>query len=694
MTSRVRPNVLAHPSPATGRFLLLIVTVLGGIGLLAGNLIHTSVRYQPFLTVLRTCIATTADEDLRDCMAGEYRIIAVFQLATLVAVALLSLILLALTPLHIVRRHRLKPATVASAQNRVAELSAEAGLGRAPQIYAGPAGQRDAFVFGLPGSYKIVLPKALLVRWRSPGLFDPVVRHELAHLRRHDVPLAWLAATAWLAAIPALLTPIVLSLLRLDFGLVFGFLSRCLVLLAVVWLVRRQVLRSREHDADLLAAQQAGDWRPLWTVLRTSTGPSRSGLRQLISNHPTVAERMAVLADPAKLPGVSFVDGLVAAFLAGTLAPVLSNLLNNVTVSSANLLWSGLVLGPVLGVAVGVGLWRQALIEQVNGEARWPGGIVAGVVTGLILASLLDFSSIGLRTDNLGFSIFFAVVIGAAVTTLSAATGRIWADAAGRLPAGRRGWVISLVINSVFFGTAVWAWQWLRLTAEAAVFGGLDPVTIVIGVGGQLAPLTFVALVPAAVTMAALILRRRVTPVPQWQLDDKVQVYAPISRRPGLAMVLLSGLVPAAAVTLTIFVQHEIAGSPGPSDEAVLARYMFIVLTATFAAMAVSFAGVAFVPRSGAAIGLVSGAVAALAGGLGFSAVNSFVFGNGFNAGFWWQVTSTITGQWFAGYLLLVPLALLTWPIPVRDIPGWALATATTALAGFVCVLGAAIALI
>jgi hypothetical protein len=40
-----------------------------------------------------------------------------------------------------------------------------------------------------------------------------------------------------------------------------------------------------------------------------------------------------------------------------------------------------------------------------------------------------------------------------------------------------------------------------------------------------------------------------------------------------------------------------------------------------------------------------------------------------------------------------VPLALITWPIPWRDVPGWSLAAAATMLAGFVCVTGAAVAL-
>jgi Zn-dependent protease with chaperone function len=690
---RLRPNVLAHPSPTTGRFVLLIVTVLGGIGLLAGNLVHSSVRYRPFLNMVRDCIASTADDaELRTCMDAEYRITAWFQLGGLVVVSLLSLMLLILTPVLIRRRNGLKPATVDAAQNRVAELAAEAGLRRVPRLFAGKAGQRDAFVFGLPGRYRMVLPKALLVRWRYKDLFDPVVRHELAHLRRHDVPLAWLAATVWIAAIPVLLTPILLSLLRLDFGLFPSFFARCVVLLAVVWLVRRQVLRSREYDADLIAARHSGDWRPLWTVLQTSTGRPRGGLRQLISHHPTAAQRMAVLGDPARLPSVSYVDGVVAAFLAGTLAPVFRDLLNNFHSSTWNSLWAGLLLGPVLGVAVGAGLWRQALVEHVNGEAKWPGGVVAGVVSGLLLASLLDFSHIGLGLENITLSIFFAIVIGSAITTLSAATGRIWADAAGRLPAGRRGWIIGLVINSVLFGLALWALQWLLLAVEVSIAGGVDLATFVIGVGGQLGPLTYVALVPVGVTMVALLLRRRVTPVPAWLLDDRIQAFAEVARRPGLPLVLLSGLVPGILVALTAFLHHAIAGSP-VDDADRLSRYLFWVLTGTLAAMAVSFAAVASIPRSGAAVGLVSGAAAALTAGLGISAVNSFLFGNGFSPYFWWLVTSVIAGQWFIGYLLVAPLAMLNWQGPWHDVPGWILATLSTLGAGLVCFAAVIIAL-
>ncbi len=693
MRMRLRPNVLVHPSPTTGRFLLLIVMVVGGIGLIAGDLVHTNFRYHTFTQAMRDCLPGAADyTQLRTCMNPQYRYVAWFQLGGAATMVILSLLLLAFVPGLIQRRHKLKPAAIEGAQARIAELATEIGLRRVPRVFMGPAGQRDAFVFGLPGRYKLVLPKALLVRWRNKTLFDPVVRHELAHLKRHDVPLAWLAATVWIAAIPVLLIPVLLSALRLDFGLTFDFLGRCAFLLAVVWLVRRQVLRSREHDADLAASYQSGDWHPLWTVLQTSTGNPRGGIRQLISNHPTVAARMAVLADPARLQSVSFVDGLVAALLAGTLTPVLNDLFNNILIGTWNFLLVGLLLGPVLGVAVGAGLWRQALIDHVNGERKWPGGVVAGVVCGLVLAGLLDFSDVG-QGINSGFLIVtFSIVLGASATILSAATGRIWADAAGRLPAGRRGWAIGLIVNSLFFGLALWALQWFPLTIEAAVGGGMDLGGFIIGVGGLLAPLTFVALIPVLVTMVALVLRRRVTPVPGWLLDGGPSVYAEVARRPGLPTVLLAGMVPGLIAATAIAIHREIAGKAS-SDAEVLNRYLLWTLTATFAAVAVSFMAVALIPRSGAAIGLVSGAVTALFAGVGVSAFNSFILGAGFSGGFWWQLISVILAQWFIGYLLVAPFALVSWPGTWRDVPGWLLGLISVLASGLVSLIAVGIAL-
>jgi len=101
------------------------------------------------------------------------------------------------------------------------------------------------------------------------------------------------------------------------------------------------------------------------------------------------------------------------------------------------------------------------------------------------------------------------------------------------------------------------------------------------------------------------------------------------------------------------------------------------------------------VPRSGGAIGLVTGLPAAVVGGLGTTALNTFGFGNILDLGFWWLATTTVVALWFLGYLILLPVSLAVWPASWRDVPGWLLATLNVIVAGLVtlCVVGLAIAL-
>ena len=418
-TVRQRPNVLAHPSPTTGRFLLLIGTLLS-VGLLAGTLLHNGLlggqwrdaalacfeRANAAVPVVVDSVDLIAHNDvLSSCMAPTERTRALVSLAGAVAIGLLGLIVVLAMPTVLRRRHRLRPAgpRLQGAVDRIAELSTTAGLRRVPRVLIGPAAQRDAFVFGLPGRYSIVLPTALVVRHKQEAMFDPVVRHELAHIRRRDVPFAWLATGVWVAAIPVLAAPLVVAAIKWDFSLVPSYLWRAAAVMAVLWLVQRQALRSREHDADLHAARQAGDWRPLCAVLELNRSAPR-WWRQFASHHPTVAQRIDILTDPGRVRGVSIVDALAAGFLTALLLPLVNSVIL-VAVSGTELVgWtpylSAALIGPITGLAVGVGLWRQALIDRVTGATTWPGGAVFGVVVGLLIGHLLGLDDLGL--DELG----------------------------------------------------------------------------------------------------------------------------------------------------------------------------------------------------------------------------------------------------------------------------------------------------
>jgi Zn-dependent protease with chaperone function len=700
---RLRPNVLAHPSPTTGRFLLLIASLLS-TGLLVGATVHNGVQGREWFAVQRSCHAQ-ADAAVPDqaelanrieharvvrvCLAPTERARAWYDIAGALLIAVLGLAVLLATPAYIRRREKLREAgeRLEGARQRLRELATEAGLAKPPKLMLGRAGQRDAFVFGLPGRYYLVLPTALVVRWKSRVYFDPVVRHELAHLKRHDVPLAWLASAAWTAAVPVILLPLVISLARWDLATVPGYLGRTAILMVAIWLIRRQALRSREHDADLHAAQLSGDWRPLTAVLQTATTARKmTWWQRFTSHHPAVAQRVAVLADPGKVRGVSVVDGLAGGFLTALLVPAIARTLQILLAETPLYvhlqLITALIVGPIAGLAIGVGLWRQAMIDQITGERVWPGAALFGFVVGLIIGHFSDLDELayGPKWD---YSLPILIVIGASAVLLSAGTGRLWADAVSKLPGGPRSWWLGLVLNALIFATALWLMQWLPVVFTAAGTAGIGMETVVLGGAGLLGNLIYVPLLGIAIAAATMARRRHLLPLPGWVLEGGPTAWPLSAREPRLGLALLGGVGAGGIAALGTMVFRLAAGSP-VDDTDRIGRYLLWMLLGAGVALAVSFVTMVVVPRSGVAVGLVTGMPAALVAGFGSAALNTFVFGNILDLGFWWQTTASMVAFWFLGYLVVLPVSLVVWRASWRDVPGWLLATLNVIVAGVV----------
>ena len=135
-------------------------------------------------------------------------------------------------------------------------------------------------------------------------------------------------------------------------------------------------------------------------------------------------------------------------------------------------------------------------------------------------------------------------------------------------------------------------------------------------------------------------------------------------------------------------------GSP-VDDEDRIGRYLFWVSAVVLVSLAVSLVTLAAVPRSGAPVALLNGMVAAMSGALGILVVNSFAFGNPVILSFWWTAISAMTGVWFIGYLVILPVSLVSWVASWRDVPGPILLLLTTIAALFtsLIVVGAALAL-
>ena len=251
--------------------------------------------------------------------------------------------------------------------------------------------QRDAFSYGPPGRPRVVLPPAAAVRWRDPGLFDPLVLHELAHVWHRDVALAWLARSVWYALAPLLALPVVVALLSSDRSILFDFLWRAALLALTAALISARLLRSREHDADLRAAQITGDARPVIALLRQVPPQARPGrLRQLLARHPAPSQRILALEQPERVTGLTFLDCFISAFLAALLFPLALNVLVVLFTGAGRTdlgeLAAALLAGPLLGGSVGLGYGGQrccrAPPEPRPGSPRpppgWPRGWWSG----------------------------------------------------------------------------------------------------------------------------------------------------------------------------------------------------------------------------------------------------------------------------------------------------------------------------
>ena len=490
---QARVNVLAFAAPTTTRYVAFLAALLSA-GIFVGGWGYNQTQGRHWVAVVVRCAgqaqqasvslppvqAELAREALEAKCRGAVDVRrAAYGLAGAGAVGAGALAVVYLASVLVRRRRRLRGLRppLQGAGGRLVELADEAGIRRMPLIERGPASQRDAFSYGAPGRPRIVLPPAVAVRWRDRELFDPLVRHELAHVQHRDIALAWLARSVWYALAPLLILPLVVSLLSSDHSILADLLWRSALLGLTVLLVSAALLRSREHDADLRAAQFAGETESLTALLRRSPRPpERRWFRRLAARHPTPDQRILVLRDPERAAGVTFLDGFSSAFLAGLLFPLVSTAVLVMFTGSGRtdlgVSIAALAAGPLLGGSVGLGLWRAAVAGRIAGTRTQVGPVALGVAAGLVLGQLASLAGIGSgAAGGLAHPAWLAVsaALGAGATALSAGLAQLGSDAVPRLRR-RVAMAAVVVIGGLVFASALWIASTLQFVLDA---GGL-----------------------------------------------------------------------------------------------------------------------------------------------------------------------------------------------------------------------------
>ena len=641
----MRPDVLAYPSPTTSRYLIFATALLSS-GLFVGGWLHNQTVGQEWARTFLACkdqyggtpvdsvgASYDAQQAVLDCAAEVEWTRAWITLGGGALAALVAVGILLVAP-GIVRRARglreLGP-RLEGADDRFRSLAEEAGVSGRVRPMLGPLTQRDAFSFGRPGDYVVALPPAVVVRWRDPALFDPLVSHELAHVRHRDVALAWLTRSVWFALAPLLLLPVVVGLVTRDASLLPGYAWRAVLLAMVVALVSAALLRSREYDADLRAARLRGGPAAMSQVLG-NTAVRRPGLRRpgFLANHPTPEARLQVLADPALAARAGFLDGFTAAFLVSLSLPLLIAATSPATAqlgdSNASYVVAAVVLGPLLAGSVGLGAWRDALVSRANGGRTSGIALAAGVGAGLVLGKAASLQQTAAGLTGLQHPAWLAVfgLVGAGGTLLSSALGQLWADVTPRLRSPRVCWVVALLANAALFTGLLWASE---LFVFAADTGGWEFARqgLVLTLSTWPLDLTVVAL--AGLTVVALALGRRTAGmVPSWLVEDGGSVAWPRAPRLGLRTLVMSG-VAAGLVGVGAIVVFRLTQGAAASDDEWIGRILAAEWLAGSAAAICVVVLAVLRPGWGAAAGLLSGVVAVVVVTAGFVPFNAMMDG-------------------------------------------------------------------
>lgn len=321
-----------------------------------------------------------------------------------VLLSLTAALLFVLLPVWKARRNRAVPLDSVDRDGELrtllAGLAETAGLDRLPWVVVDRAEiSTGAVVFGRNRRPTVCLYGGLLACRRSdPERFRAVLLHEFAHIANRDLTVTYSTVAMWRVFLTLVIVPYLAWVSTQVYGafkwwtwsthapsLIRGVLLPALTV-ALVYLARSDVLRSREVYADLAAVRWGADPHG-WDV--TTRAPAGGSLRRALGSlrrhwgtHPRWEERRDALADPAPLFGAR----ALPMFLTGAAATMVNvHLLTYLSTYELYNLWriQLVSLAPAALVAgvIGTALWRTVAYAVLTGSPV-PSGVRAGLWLG------------------------------------------------------------------------------------------------------------------------------------------------------------------------------------------------------------------------------------------------------------------------------------------------------------------------
>lgn len=415
-------------SPTTLRFVLLLLLFVAGAAGLSGQVAADAFAVGRLDNTLGCALAGGLNPDVtfrfdafsglhddaavRACWARFVPNTAWVPWVVVPALLLAAAVLYWLLPRWKGRRSRLAGLDKVDRDGRLrahlAELVAEAGL-RDVRFGVDPTAiTAGAVVFGTRRRPVVRLHGGLLVTHETDyQRFRAVVLHELAHIRNGDVLITYATVAMWRVFLAGVLLPSACAAVyelvtdrspaawHISLLPVYGLIEEALIV-ALVYLTRADILRTRELHADLTAARQ---WhvRPTELVdLPSNSRPRRrilAATRQVLLTHPSWLERGRTLVAPDAL----FSLGAWPMFATGLTADIFTSQLDSVPDGPALLRTARVLLTAGLITAIGgIAIWRAVLYASLHGKPV-PSGWLAGwwLAAGLAVGELVTDGAMG-----------------------------------------------------------------------------------------------------------------------------------------------------------------------------------------------------------------------------------------------------------------------------------------------------------